>query len=276
MAIPIPDTRPLFRPLCADIDRLLRSLSAADWDRPTLAPNWRVRDVVAHMLDTALRRLSFHRDGMIPPGPSRPIASDGEFVEFINELNAAWVRAARRLSPRVLIDLYASASARLCDFVEALADDAPAMFPVSWAGDDRSSGLFDIGREFTEVWHHGAQVRDAAGAGPFPDPGWLRAVLAIAVRALAHAYRDVEAVPGVSLQIEVTGPSGGTWTLERQSSTWDLVEGARHDSTARAIMADDAAWRLFFNALPDPQAAVRLSGAPELTRPLLRARSVIV
>ena len=35
---------------------LLRSLARADWDLPTLAPAWKVRDVAAHLLDTPLRK----------------------------------------------------------------------------------------------------------------------------------------------------------------------------------------------------------------------------
>ena len=80
-----------------------------DWERPTLAGAWRVRDVVAHLLDTALRRLSFDRDGREPPPAPRPIEGERDLVAFINDLNATWVRAAERLSPRVLTDLYAVA-----------------------------------------------------------------------------------------------------------------------------------------------------------------------
>lgn len=276
MAVPIPDTRPLFRPLCADVVGLLRLLPAADWERPTLARSWRVRDVVAHMLDTALRRLSYHRDRMPPAGPSGPLASERDFVAFINELNASWVAAATRLSPRVLTDLYSIASRELCDFFETFPEDAPALFPVSWAGEHGSSGLFDVGRDFTEIWHHGAQVRDAVGAGAFSEPQWLRAVLAIAVQALPHTYRQIPGREGDSLAIEITGPSGGTWTLRREESGWNLLDGAVRDPTARASMSDETAWRLFFNALRDPARAVTLSGDAPLAQPLLRARSVIV
>jgi mycothiol maleylpyruvate isomerase-like protein len=65
--MPVVDTRLLFRPLCHDIVALFGRLSAEDWERSTLAGAWRVRDVVAHLLDTALRRLSFDRDGRMPP-----------------------------------------------------------------------------------------------------------------------------------------------------------------------------------------------------------------
>ena len=163
--IPIVDTRRLFRPLCRDLAALLRALPDEDWDRPTLAGAWRVRDVVAHLLDTALRRLSFDRDRRVPPPAARPIENDRDLVAFINELNAIWIRASQRLSARALTDLYAIASEQLSDFVENVNLDRPARFPVSWAGPAGSRAGLDIGREFTEVWHHGAQIRDAVGAG---------------------------------------------------------------------------------------------------------------
>ena len=90
----------------------------------------------------------------------------------------------------------------------------------------QSPAWFDIGRELTEIWHHGAQIRDAVEAGPFPDPRWLRAVLDMAVRGLPHAYRNVGAEPGASIQLDITGPSGGTWMLEATDTGWDLSAGA--------------------------------------------------
>ncbi|HSB14900.1 MAG TPA: maleylpyruvate isomerase N-terminal domain-containing protein, partial [Bryobacteraceae bacterium] len=227
------DTRPLFRPLCADIVSLFRSLSADQWERPTVAGRWRVRDLAAHMLDTALRRLSYQRDQQRPASPSRPIGSDRDLVAWVNELNRTWVAAAERLSPRVLTDLYANISAQLCAFVEGLPDDAPALFPVSWAGEEDSAGWFDIGREFTEIWHHGAQAREAVGAGLYPEPAWLRAVIEISLHALPHAYRDVAAQNGTSVLIEIAGPAGGTWTLRRVGARWAVGEApaSRVDAT---------------------------------------------
>ena|SRR5688572_11734724 len=145
------DTRPLFRPVSGSLVTLLRALPPEGWDRPTVAGSWLVRDLVAHLLDSTLRRLSFHRDGMAPPPPSNPIASDRDFVRFINDLNAQWVASSKRLSPRVLTDLYERASREAADWFESLSLDAPALFPVSWAGEHASEGWFDIGREFTEI-----------------------------------------------------------------------------------------------------------------------------
>jgi uncharacterized protein (TIGR03083 family) len=279
MALPITDTRHAFRPLAREIVDLLNRLEPEDWDRPTMAGPWRVRDVVAHLADTALRRLSFHRDRAMPPAPERPVVNERDFVDFINDLNATWVRAAGRLSPRALTDLYAWASTGLADFVETLTLDRPALFPVSWAGEARSALWLDIGREFTEVWHHGSQIRDAVGAGPFEDARWLRAVLEIALHALPHAYRSVAGSPGQSVAIAITGRSSGTWTLQCRGATWEIEEGPLVEpATATATMSDEVAWRLFFNALSlrEAQSQIRLDGDTALALPLLQARSVIV
>ena len=278
MPLPTTDTRHAFRPLSTDIVRLLRTLDAADWQRPTMAGAWRVHDVVAHLLDTALRRLSFHRDRAAPPAPERPIVGERDFVAFINELNAVWVRAARRLSSRALTDLYERASGELAEFVEAQRLDDAALFPVSWAGEARSALWLDVGREFTEVWHHGAQIREAVGAGPFQESQWLRLVLEIALHALPHAYRSVPGRPGAAVALVITGRASGTWALHYRHGAWDIDEGLPPRAAATATMSCEVAWRLFFNALSprEAQAQVRVEGDAAFAAPLLQARSVIV
>ena len=272
------DTRAMFRPVSGSLVRLLRGLSPADWQQPTVAGAWVVRDVVAHLLDSTLRRLSFHRDGLLPPAPTIPIASERDFVAFINGLNAQWVAAAHRLSPRVLTDIYERASAEYADWFESQTLDSPALFAVSWAGEQASANWFDIGREFTELWHHQEQIRMAVGAGPLPDPRYLQAVVDIAVRGLPHAYRSVSAEVGQTVVVEVTGTSGGRWTLVRESDWWTLMRGEPAAETARIRLDENTAWKLLFNALPetDQMEAVRVSGRAELAGALLQARSVIV
>jgi uncharacterized protein (TIGR03083 family) len=279
LELPVPiDTRPLFRPVSRSLVTLLRELPLEHWDRPTVAGAWVVRDVVAHLLDTTLRRLSFHRDGMSPPTPDRAIASERDFVAFINTLNAQWVTASRRLSPRVLTDVYERASAEAADWFESLSLDAPALFPVSWAGEDVSAGWFDIGREFTELWHHQQQIRMAVGADALADPRYLGAVIDISVRGLPHAFRHVSAEPGQTVTIDISGPSGGRWTLSREAQRWTLWRGEPATPTARVRLHDQAAWKLLFNALPagDVAHAINIEGHVDLGRALLRARSVIV
>jgi hypothetical protein len=88
------DTGPLFAPLHDELLSLLRGLPR-NWTRPTAAGAWLVRDVVAHLLDVILRRLSYHRDGH--RARARPNGARG--VTFLNGLNREWVRAAAPQPP---------------------------------------------------------------------------------------------------------------------------------------------------------------------------------
>ncbi|HEX7793441.1 MAG TPA: maleylpyruvate isomerase N-terminal domain-containing protein [Vicinamibacterales bacterium] len=207
------DTRPLFRPVSSGLVTLLRGLREEQWQAPTIAGSWVVRDVVAHLLDSTLRRLSFHRDRMVPPPPSSALNSERDFVKFINDLNAVWVSASRRLSPRVLTDLFDRASGESADWFEALSLDAPALFPVSWAGEQTSSGWFDIGREFTELWHHQQQIRMAVGAASLSDSRYLHAVIDIAARGLPSRSAMYPATQGIrrSSTSAVPAAVSGRW-----------------------------------------------------------------
>ncbi|HEU5257365.1 MAG TPA: maleylpyruvate isomerase N-terminal domain-containing protein [Vicinamibacterales bacterium] len=278
MPLPVTDTRSRFGPLCRDIVALLRTLQPGDWERPTMAGRWRVRDIVAHMCDTALRRLSLHRDRRMPSSGPRG-TTERDLTLFINELNATWVRVAERFSPRVLTELYAHASEDLVAFIETLDPLADAVLPVSWAGGSASPQWLDIGREFTEIWHHGSQVRAAVGAGPFRDASWLRDVLQLSMHALPHAYRAVRPPhDDMRVVIEITGRAPGTWTLRRVGDAWDIDEGGLSTPAATIAMSDEMAWRLFFNALSpnEAQAAIAFGGNLDLARPILDARAVIV
>lgn len=42
--------------------KFLEGLSADDWDKQTIAPEWTVKDVAVHLLDGNLRTLSMLRD----------------------------------------------------------------------------------------------------------------------------------------------------------------------------------------------------------------------
>ena len=275
--IPI-DTRPYFRPVSAALVGVLRRLQPDDWARPTVAGHWVVRDVLAHLLDITLRRLSFHRDGMAPPAPTRAINAERDFVDFINDLNAQWIGATKRLSPQVLTDWYSTAGRELADWFESAPLGTPALFGVSWAGERESENWFDIGREFTELWHHQRQIRMAVGRVDEEDPRFLNAVIDVAMRGLPHALRGVAAAPGDAITIDVTGPAGGRWTATHDGSRWRLWTGMSETASATIRLDAEVAWRLLFNAL-GPQNAhemVQAEGRGDLIDAVLRSRSVIV
>jgi uncharacterized protein (TIGR03083 family) len=273
-------TAPLFRGLSDELVGLLGSLEAADWDRPTLAGAWRVRDVAAHLLDGDLRQLSFHRDGHPPPAPAVAISSERELTAYLDQLNAGWVEVARRLSPRLLTGMLAVTGSEVAAFVESLDPQGTALFPVAWAGEEVSLNWMDTGREYTERWHHQQQIREATGRAGLLGREWLRPVLEISLRALPHAYRGVEAEVGRSLRFVIDGPSGGEWILAREAGGWRLGVASEADgpAAARVSLSEDTAWRVFFKALSpaEAEARVRLEGDVALGSVFLRTRAVMV
>ena len=269
-------TADLFAPLSAELVALLRGLGESDWTRPTIAGAWRVRDVVGHLLDVDLRNLSYGRDGQRGLRPSTPGFAD--VVSFINETNASGVSYAGRLSPPVLTDLLELTGQWVSRHVTSLPPDAEAPFPVAWAGEDRSANWMDIGREYTERWHHQAQIRDAVGAPRLLQPPWFQPFLDLSVRAFPRAYSSLAAPVGTTVAFEVEGETQGAWTITRSAAGWVVTRGRAAQAAASARSDADTAWRLLYNALSVDEARRRVatSGPPVLTEPLLAARSVMV
>ncbi len=135
----------------AELLKLLASLRPDEWDLQTVAPDWRVRDVAAHLLDTVSRKLSLVRDGWFVEQSRR---STEDLVALVNRLNREGVTVYRRLSPSILISWMSVACRESAEFHESLDPFAPAVFAVSWAGKRRSLNWFDTARELTERWHH--------------------------------------------------------------------------------------------------------------------------
>lgn len=282
-------TAPLLRPLLAELLALLRGLTAEEWDAPTVAGAWRVRDVAAHLLDGELRKLAVYRDGHAL-APAEPIHTDRDLAHFVNALNAEGVGWARRLSSRLLVDLLAITGEWAAELLGALPPHEPSIWPVSWAGEAVSENWMDVGREYTERWHHQMQIRDAVGAPLLLGARWYRPLLELSVRALPSGYAGVEAGPGAAVTFVVgaeDAPAGapggdgnaiGAWSIVRETGGWVLYEGAAPGAASVVRATADAAWRLLYNALPEPATAsgVTVDGDRRLAEPLLRTRSVIV
>jgi uncharacterized protein (TIGR03083 family) len=235
----------------ARLIELLDSLTAEEWDRPTIVPRWRVRQVAGHLLDTALRRLAIVRDGVAAEGP----ASAEELRAFIDRINGDGVAVYGRLSPQVVATLMRPAVRDLHAHLRSLDPHAPAAFAVSWAGETTSPNWFDIARELTERWHHQQQIRLAVDRPGLIEPTLYHPVLDTFLRVLPHAYRHVPAAPGTVVEVVVSGASGDTWRLYRAPERWLLTTDAIDGAAARVTIPESIAWRIFTKGLSREAAA---------------------
>ena len=262
--------------LHTELMSLLRGLSPGDWSRPTACALWSVKDIVAHLLDSSIRRLSFGRDGL-PSTPDLPISSYAHLVRYLNRLNAEWVTAGRRLSPQLLIDLLDFAAGQVHAFFRSLDPHTPALFPVAWAGEDVSPNWFDIGREYTERWLHQQQIREAVGAPGLTGREWLHPTLDVFIRALPFTYRQVVASTGRSVRFEILGDAGGVWTLVRGATGWQLFNGSGNHPDAMVSLDQETAWKLFSKGLDQDAARkrVRIEGDRLLGEPVLGSLAIM-
>jgi hypothetical protein len=270
-------TRELFRPLHAALIDLLRGLGADDWHKQVGAGEWTVRDVAAHLLDGDLRRISADRDGHVQR-PTQQIRNDADLLRHLNGLNAEWTAAARRISTRLLVDLLEHTGDTISSLMGASAVDGEATFAVAWAGLERSPMWLDVGREFTERWHHQDQIREAVHAPPITRPELLGAVIRISLYATPPSLRTVDRPDGTVAAITASGHAGGEWHLLRRSGAWHLADTASAVPDARISATDLDLARLLMHRLSDARVTelVTTEGDHELAAALIRARAVMV
>jgi uncharacterized protein (TIGR03083 family) len=235
---------------------LLGSLEASEWDLQTIAPLWKVRDVAAHLLDTALRKLSIVRDSCYVEAVS--VRSPQDVITLVNRLNAEGVTVYGRLSPPVLIDMMKAACRQSASFHESLDPFGPATFPVSWAGEEQSLNWFDTARELTERWHHQQQIRLATNRPGIMTPELYHPVLDCFVRGLPHVYRDVVTPVGTIILLEISGECGGQWFLSRGSTRWHFVSRPTGELASRVTIPQELAWRVFTKGIDRESAWARI------------------
>lgn len=263
MKIATIDTIDLFPVIGERLVALLSGLGDDDFERPTQFERWRVKDICAHLVDTAVRRLSFQRDGYRPHNGAAP-GSYRELVSLVTDLADRWADAFVAVSPRVLVGMLERYQGELHGFLASLDPLAEAPFAVAWAGEERSPNWFDVAREYTERWHHQAQLREALGAEPLYEPGLYRPVLETFLRALPHHYRDVERPAGYRFRVEIAGPAGVRRDIVRGRDSWLLDDGDASEPDAIARVPEASAWKIFTRWRDRSAYVVEAEGDPAL------------
>jgi uncharacterized protein (TIGR03083 family) len=268
-------TASLFPKLEEKLIELLRGLAPEDWEKQTLAPKWKVRDVAAHLLDTQIRKLAAARHGYKPENSKK--LSPAKLVTLINTLNAEGVRQYSRLPPDQLISRMEAASRESAEYHQALDPFGTAMFPVSWAGEDQSPNWFDTAREFTERWHHQQQIRLAVNKSGITTREFYFPVLDCFMRALPYSYRNVPAKSGTLAQFNISEECGGSWYLFRDGCAWTLIASPAGEKIAEVTIPQEIAWRIFTKGIAPEEARtqVRVTGEEAAGLHILKMISIV-
>ena len=181
----------------AVLDRVLQSLDDERWEGPSPAEGWALRDCVSHLAEMDDLAALVATERSFPDRPENP----GGGVLTMVQLEAY------QKTPGEVLGWWREARERLLAALTPL--DPGDRIP--WFGPPMGARSFASGR-LLEVWSHGLDILDAAGVEA-QDTDRLRNVahLGYTTREFAYLNRGLEP-PTTPLYVEVTAPSGATWT----------------------------------------------------------------
>ncbi len=207
---------------------LLTTLDGSDWSRATPCPRWSVLGLATHLLGDDLSFLARQRDDHHGTDRAPDLPEEG-FAAWLDELQARWVEAARRLSPRLVVDLLGWTGPQV-EAVLRHQDPNRRTAQVWWAGPAAVPVWLDQGRELAEQWIHRQQLLEALDrptdlrpdiAGPVHDT--LRWAYPFRLGPTRGRGGDRPATdPSETVSIDITGPVARTWLLVSGPSGWDF------------------------------------------------------
>jgi uncharacterized protein (TIGR03084 family) len=183
----------------ASLDALVASLDEAEWDTPTPAVGWSVRDQISHLW-------FFDQRALLALTDVEGFARDREVLLAGGGTDAS-IEPGRSISGAELLARWRDDRSRLVD----VAREVDASVRVPWYGPAMGARSFITAR-LMEAWAHGQDVVDALGATREPTER-LRHVAHIGVRArpFSYAVRGMS-VPDADISVALTTPNGDTAT----------------------------------------------------------------
>ena len=183
------------------IERMLSGLNDAEWDRPTPAEGWSIRDQISHLAyfdECAV--LAVVDPERFSDEAAREIARGLDFPD----------RIARESRSMPVPELHAwFRRARLALIAEAGERDPKERVP--WYGPSMSLAS-SVTARIMETWAHGQDIADALGVAREPTRR-LRHIAHIGVGAREYSFRARNlAAPEQPIRVELIAPDGSLWT----------------------------------------------------------------
>jgi len=195
--------------------RLLETLSADDWQRPTLFKGWTVNDVIQHIHAGDLNAMLSATD----PAGFMALRAD---IEAQRASGLSRVEETRRrldnLEGRALLTRWMESLEELCGVLGAM-DPAARL---KWVARDMGVRMFTTARQM-ETWAHGQAIYDLMGMDREASDR-IKNIAVIGVRTFGWTFanRDLPVPPNVPY-VRLRAPSGAVWEWHEPSN--ESVEG---------------------------------------------------
>jgi len=244
----------------AALDTVLAVLTENDWDVPTHAPGWTVRDQISHLafFDEAATRAITDPDPFTAEVASRPENAG---------LEESYLSRGRSMNPIEVLDWWRRAGRTL--ILAALKLEPGSRLP--WYGPSMSAASF-ISARLMETWSHGLDVVDVVNV-PRPDTNRLEHIVRIGVRARPFSYQiRHRTMPPDAVLVEVVSPTGQSWQFGdpdainritgRATDFCRVVTQRRHLADTELVVEGPAAeeWMAIAQAFAGPPGHGRRQG----------------
>jgi uncharacterized protein (TIGR03084 family) len=233
----VPDVVDDLRAEQASLFEVIAGIEPDDWFRATPAWSWDVRDTIAHLADVDELAIDTCLDG------PRSLARMIERCASPEDLTLAGVLRGRKHSGAEVAAWWEATQPRMRDTLQGLDPESR----VPW-GLGMRVGSLAIAR-LMECWAHGLDVHAALDV-PTVDTDRLRHVAWLGTKALPYAYSVAGiAPPAAPVRVELTLPSGATWTAGPADAP-DRITGPAGDYC-----------RVFVQRLAPSESALMTTGA---------------
>ncbi|MDJ0925624.1 MAG: DinB family protein [Acidimicrobiia bacterium] len=203
------------------LDQFLQRISERQWNLPTSAPGWSIKDTVSHLAYTERFAARAIEEG--------PTVIKKARITDIDEWTALGVTEGRGMRYQQVIEWWRNSRA---DVVDALSR-MDGTDRVAWIAGDMSARAFGTLR-LMETWAHGLDIKDAMDGlltfdeeedDPLADTSRIRHVAWLAHRMLPYAFSEAgEEFPETGIRLELMGPSYARWVYGPEDSE-DVIKG---------------------------------------------------
>lgn len=192
------------------LDSFLSTLSEEQWDLPSPAEGWTLRDCVSHIAYIDEAAVLLIRGDNFPLDEAKELG-----MEYTN----AGPKKGRTLKVSEMLPWWRKERAIM---VEELLKCNPKD-RIPWFALPMGARSFATAR-LMETWAHGLDCYDAVGAEP-EDTDRLRHIARMGYMARPYAYQvnNIE-MPATDVRLELTLPSGTLWTIGSEDSA-DKIKG---------------------------------------------------
>ena len=230
----------------AELEAMVAGLADEQWQTPTASERWSVADQIGHLAyfdQTAAWAITDEIRFKESLAELAPALSGELSPSEVDDLTLAEYRA---VPGSELLSMWRARRRELAEASDGLADDSR----VIWYGPSMGAKSFLTAR-LMECWAHGQHIADALGVERFPTDRLRHiAQLGFITRNWTYINRGLD-TPAVPVRVELTSPSGSTWTFgpddAADSVAGDAVEfclvvtQCRHVNATGLTVTGDAA-----------------------------------